>query len=490
VATISALSDINGYVAQLIDLERQQGPISLYQQEQQDLTLRSATLTDLRTDLNAVNTAAQALAQVGVLSPFQAKTVTSSIPTIATATATASALPGTHSLLVTQLARADTLTSKRFADAGTDLITVEGAGTKTVRIGGDGTNYDINVVLGAGDTNETVLTNLAAAINADANASAKVTASVVQVDDTGSKLVLQSKQTGLTHAISLSDQTGTLFASADVRDTAAADDGTNRGGYLYADSLLDAKFNLDGLTLTRSSNTVTDALTGVTLKLLGTQTAGATPVTLTAGADESGIKAKVQAFLDGYNTLIKYLADRTSTKVSTSTSTTGSTSVDSVQRGTLAGQPAYRTLMIGLRSDMAEGIGSASTGGPAYLAQIGISAASDGTLSITDNAKFSAALNNPGDIAAFFGSSDGLSTRIQNRLSSFLSAGGVLDSSQEAITSRQSSLTRAIQQQEDLLKMEQDGLIKQYTALQEVLAQLSQQQSVLDSINGTTSSLF
>ena len=489
-AAISALSDINSYVTQLISLERQQGPIPMYQQEQQDLTLRSATLTDLRTNLSAVNTAAQSLAQVGVLSPFQAKTVTSSTPTVATATATSSALSASHSLLVTQLAKTDTVTSKRFADAGTDLVTAEGAGTKTVRIAVDGTSYDIDVALGAGDTNETVLTNLAAAINADAGASAKVTASVVQVDDTGSKLVLMSKQTGLAHALTLSDQAGTLFASADVRDGAPADDGTNRGGYLYADSALNAKFTLDGLSLTRSSNTVADALTGVTLTLLGTQAASDAPVTLTAGADQSGIQAKVQSFLDSYNTLIKFLDERTSTKVSTSTSTTGTTSVDSIQRGPLAGQPVYRSLMIGLRSDVGGSIGSATTGGPAYLVEIGITAGSDGTLSITDSAKFSAALNDPMGISALFGSSDGIATRVQNRLSSFLSTGGVLDNSQDAITSQQSDLTRSIKQQEDLLTVEQNGLIQQYTALQEVLAQLSDQQSVLDSINGTTSSLF
>jgi len=490
VTAISALSDITGYVAQLMSLERQQGPISLYQQEQQDLTLRSATLTDLRTNLSTVNTAAQALAQPGVLSPFQAKTVTSSTPTVATATATASALSASHSLFVTQLAKADTLASKRFADAGTELVGAAGVGTKTVRIGVDGTNYDIDVVLGASDTDETVLTNLAAAINADADASAKVTASVIQVDDTGSKLVLRSKQTGLAHALSLSDQTGTLFASADLRDSAAADDGTNRGGYLFADSTLDARFTLDGLTLTRSSNTVTDALTGVTLTLLGTQAVDATPVTLTAGADESGIKTKVQAFLDSYNTLIKYLADRTSTKVSLLASTTGSTSVDSIQRGTLDAEPAYLNLWIGLRSDIGGRIGSAASGGPAALAEIGITAGSDGTLSITDSAKFSTALKSPDGITALFSSSDGISTRVQNRVAGFLSLGGILDRSQDSVTSRQSSLTRAIQQQEDILKAKEAGLLQQHTGLQEVLAQLAQQQSVLDSISITSSTLF
>ena len=487
---ISALSDINGYIAQLMSLERQQGPLALYQSEQQALNLRSATLTDLRTNLNALTTAAQALAQPGALSPFQAKTVTSSVATVATATATASAVAGSHSLFVTQLAKADTLTSKRFVDADTDLVTAEGAGTKTVRITVDGSNYDVNVVLGAADTNETVLTNLAAAINADAGASAKVSASIVQVDDTGSRLVLTSKQTGLAHVLSLSDQTGTLFASTDVRDGAAADEGTNRGGYLYADDLLDAKFILDGLTLTRSSNSVSNALTGVTLTLLGAQSVGATPVSLTAAADETAIKAKVQTFLDGYNTLIKFLKERTSTTVSSTTSATGATDVNSITRGALDAEPVYLNLLLGLRTDVGGRIGTAASGGPAALSEVGITAASDGTLSISDTAKLSAALANPGGITALFNSSDGLSTRIQNRLTAFVDTGGVLDNSQTAVTSRLSSIALAIQQQEDLLKVKEEGLRQELSGLQELLAQLAQQQSVLDSITGVTASLY
>ena len=104
-ADVSGLSDITGLVAQLISLDRQSGPISVYQSEQNDLTLRSATLTDLRTNLSALNTQVQSLMQAGSLSPFQAKAVTSSNTGVTTATATMSALGGTHTLFVTQLAK-------------------------------------------------------------------------------------------------------------------------------------------------------------------------------------------------------------------------------------------------------------------------------------------------------------------------------------------------------------------------------------------------
>lgn len=487
-AIVTGLADINGLVSQLMSLERSRGPLALYQNDQQALTLRSASLTDLRSNLTALNSQAQSLGQPGALSPFQVKTVASSNPAVATAAATASALAGSHSLLVTQLAKSDTLTTKTFTDTGTDIITVEGPGTKTIRIAVDSTNYDINVTLTAGETNETILSNLAAAINADPSASTKVTASVVQVASTSRRLVLTSKQTGLAHVLTLTDRTGTLFATIDLRDSAPADAATNRGGYLYADTALDATFTLDGLTLTRSSNTVTDALTGVTLTLLAEQAGGATPVTLTVAADQAGITTTVQGFLDSYNALIRFLKDRTGTAVSSTTSATGATEISSVRRGSLDAEPAYLNLMMNLRSDVGGRISTAATDGPASLSEIGISAAADGTLSITDTTKFNDKLASPERVAALFNTADGIATRVQSRLAGFVKTGGIVDGSLAAVTSRLSSVNAAIKQQEDLLKIKEDALRKQLLGLQEVLAQLQMQQAVLAS--ATTLGVF
>lgn len=480
-AAVTGLADINGLIAQLMSVERSRGPLALYQNDQQALTLRSASLTDLRSNLTALNTQAEALKQPGTLSPFQAKTVTSGNTAVATATATSSALAASHSLVVTQLAKPDTLTTKKFTDTGTDIITAEGAGTKTIRITVDSTNYDVNVTLSAGEDNETILTNVAAAINGDANASAKASASVVQVDSTSSKLVLTSKQTGLAHVLTLTDQAGTLFATTDLRDSAAADDTTNRGGYIYADSALDANFTLDGLALARSSNTVSDALTGVTISLLSAPGSGTT-VTLTVGPDQAGIKSKVQSFLDSYNTLVKFLKERTGTTVTTTTSATGATELSSVTRGTLDAEPTYLNLLINLRGDVGGRISTAASGGPASLSEIGITAASDGTLSITDTTTFETSLNtSPSNVATLFNSSDGIASRVTSRLAGFVNTGGLVDGSLAAVTSRLSSVNAAIKLQEDLLKVKEEALRQQLVGMQKVVAQLQLQQAMLAS---------
>jgi flagellar hook-associated protein 2 len=477
-ATISGTSDIATYVAQLIDLERQSGARKVYTQDKEALTLRSATLTDLRTNLSALNTQVQALMQPGSLSPFGAKTVASSAAAVASATASAGTPSGPHTLFVTQLAKRSTLVSSQWSQSGTELATAAGAGTHTFRISVNGVDTQVTVAVGAGDDNRTILSGVAAAIN---GTDAKVSASVVNDSTTTARLVLTSDETGSDNVITLADESGALVASSGA-NSAVQSSGT-AGGYIYAGDRLDARFVLDGLAITRGTNVVKDALLGVTFTLTSPQAADAQPVTLTVGPDQEAIKTKVQAFLDAYNATIAFLKDRTSVSASTETGASGTTDVTSVNRGTLASEFAYLGLMMHLRGDVAGRITSGATGGPVALSEIGITAGKDGVLSISDTAKFTTALTEkPDAVATLFNSSDGIAARVSARLNGFVKAGGTLDTAVASTTARLESVNRAIEQQEAYLKVKQATLLAQYTSLQETLVQLQEQQSTLDSI--------
>jgi flagellar hook-associated protein 2 len=477
-ATISGTSDLTSYVAQLIDLERQSGAEKVYKSDQQALTARSATLTDLRSNLSALNTQVQGLVRPGTLSPFGAKTVISSNGSVATATASAAATSGTHTLLVSQLARQSTVVSAQWSQAGAELVGAVGAGSYTFRISVNGVDTDVTVTIGGADDNKTVLNAMAAAIN---GSEAKVTASVVNDSTSTARLVLASGESGSANAITLADQSGTLIASTGA-NSGAQSSGT-AGGFLYASDQLDSRFVFDGLTITRGNNTVDDVLTGVTFRLTATQAVDAVPVALTVGPDGTTIQGKVQAFLDAYNTTIKFLKERTGVSVSTDTTATGTTDVKSVTRGTLASESVYLSLMMNLRADVGGRIASGAPGGPAALAEIGITAGKDGTLSISDTAKFTKALtDNPDGVTTLFSASDGIANRLGTRLNGFVTSGGTLDNALAATASRLDSVNRAIEQQEAYLKVKQSTLLDQYTALQDMLLQLQSQQSLLDSI--------
>ena len=475
----ASTSDIASYVAQLIDLERQSGAEKVYNEEKNSLTLRSATLSDLRTNLNALNTKTQALAQPGSLSPFGLKAVTSSASGVATATASADTASGTHTLLVTQLAKRSTLVSAQWAQSGSEIAAAVGAGSHTFRLAVNGVEAQVTVTVDASDGNRTVLSAMAAAINAS---DAKVSASVVNDSSTTARLVLTSDESGSANAITLADDGGTLVASTGT-DSGVQSSGTG-GGYIYASDQLDARFVLDGLAITRGKNVVNDVVPGMTFTLTATQAADASPVTLGAGPDQEAIRAKVQEFLDAYNATIAFLKERTSVSVSTQTGAAGKTDVTSVTRGTLASEAAYLGLMMNLRAEVAGRITSAAAGGPVALSEIGITAGKDGALSISDAAKLTKALtDNPDGVATLFNSADGIASRVSARLKRFLAAGGTVDNALAATTARLESVNRAIRQQEVYLKVKQETLLAQYTSLQEMLLQLQDQQAVLDSIS-------
>lgn len=469
--------NIDALVASIMAVE--QRPLLQLQASQNSLNLKSATLTDLKSSLSTVRSKAQALVQAGSLSPFQAKAVTSSNTAVATATASSSSLSGVHTLSVTQLAKASTVVSKQLTLTGTDVVTTEGAGAKSFKVTFDGTDpatsgtaVTVSVTVGAGDTNNTILTNLAAAINSDATLGPKVSASVV--NDTGStgRLVLASKATGLANKVRVADAAGggTLLGTMQLNSESASV-GT-AGGFLFADSALDARFTLDGLAITRSGNTVSDALTGMTINLLGVSTSDAT---LTVGANTTSIKASIQAFIDAYNSAVTFLKERTAITVSATTSA-GSTQVNSVVKGRLADDLTYTRLLSNLRLDAGGLVSTVLAGNPASLADVGITVASDGTLSISDSAKLDSAMSgSPVGVTDLFASSNGVATRLIARLDSFVNTGGVLDGSVTTVTSRVTDLNRQITALQDRLNRREIAVRNQLYSLQDALSALSGQ---------------
>jgi flagellar hook-associated protein 2 len=473
--------NIEGLVSSIMAVQRQ--PLAGLQANQRTLSFRSATFSDLKSALSALRSKALALAQVGVLSPFQAKAASSSNTTVAMATASPAALAAVHTLSVSQLAKLSTVVSGQLTSSGTDVVTAEGAGTKSVRITYDGTDpatsgtaVTVNVTLTAGDTNTTILTNLATAINSDATLGTKVSASVVSDTSGTVRLVLASKQTGLANKVRVADVTGggTLLATIGLNSEVAS--AGTAGGFLYADSALDAKFKLDGLDITRSTNEVSDVLTGVTLNLLGPSTSD---VTLTVGADKTAIKASLQAFLDAYNKALQFLRERTVVKVSATTS--GSTTeVNSVTRGPLAGEVTYLTLVANLRSDVGSSVSSVQTGNPALLADVGITAAPDGTLAISDTTKFDTAIDTQlSGLIELFASTNGVASRLITRLDGFVNTGGLIDGSLSTVTSKVQQINQQISTLTDRLSRQEAALRKQLSDLQKALSALSAQRFIL-----------
>lgn len=225
---------------------------------------------------------------------FDSKTITSANSAFSGAISSSSAKAGTYTLEVTDLAKSQTLTSDIFSDKDT---TVLGTGSLAITVNGVTANIDI-------DSTNNTLEGIAAAINEQA--SSIVTASVLNTGS-GYKLALTSNETGLENTIDI--------VVTDTGDGIGNDEfGLSRLSYtsggiqmLQPQPASDATFNFNGVPVTRSSNTVDDLITGVTLTLNGTNTGSAS--NLVIKNDTSAVIDKVAEFVEKFNALQTLIND-------------------------------------------------------------------------------------------------------------------------------------------------------------------------------------
>lgn len=480
VPTLSTNASSTSGVDQLVQMYVQSisTPVTNLQTQESQVNTLISVYQQLKSDLSSFQTQASSLASVGTLSPLSAESATPSDTSVLTATAQSTASPGTHSILVTQLAKNDTLVSNQFSQSGTDISSA-GTGTSTFSITVDGTTTNVNVDVKAGDTNSTVLANIASAVN---NANAGVTASVVDDTSTTARLVFQSTNSGSANAISVADVTGTLAAdvgwSSSVISGRTASTSTTGGFVNSSTSSLDANFTLDGIPIVRSSNTISDVLTGVTLNLAATQQATDNPVTLTIAPDTSSIQTTVNNFISAYNTVMQYLNQNINDVTSTASDGT-----QTVTRGSLSGDMAAMNLQMTLPSIIMGQVTSATGSNPNTLSAIGITLGSDGTLSISDQSTFTDAVNsNPSGVMALFNSSDGVATQLNTMLSEFVNPGGVMDEEISGAQDQVTAMNNEIQSMQANINIQADAVRQQYSQYESMLIQLNQTQSNLNSI--------
>lgn len=471
------MSDVFGIAGQIDSLVQQyrlsiSSPVRRLENQRTSLNARMSALGDLRSKLAALNTYAKDLKATGTSSKFNVYTAESSLPNVLTATAVSSASSGTHTLLVTQLAKADTVISSQLNAASTAIADAEGAGTKTFSLTINGTTTNIDVDLEAGEANSSVLTKMADAINASG---ASVTASVIS-DTTGTRrLVFTSKETGSTQAVSMSDVSGTLLSAiglgAGVISGRTASTSTT-GGYLHSStSLLDSRFKLNGIDITRGSNSVSDVLTGVTLELKGVQSESDTPVTLTVRSDKAKLKTTIEDFIKSYNEALTYVQSKTSVNAESRT------------REIFASDQIFKNLRFDLRSLMSGPVSGVQSGNPTMLSEIGITVAANGTLSLSDAAKFEDIIaSDVRKVSELFNSANGVAVRLNTLLDPFTAIGGQLDISQNGTRDQISNVRSALDRTNRQIDLRVKAFRAQFESLQSALNRINAQSQAISRI--------
>lgn len=239
------------------------------------------------------------------VAPFKA---TSSVTDTLTAKASGDASAASYSVKVTQLAKAQTLTSRVYADKDSTIV---GTGTITLQTGSynvDNNTFSADSKVGSKTisiyASDGTLSGIAKAINASG---ANVKASVVQASG-GYQLSLTSTQSGTDNTIKLgvsdNDTTNADLAglSALAYDPTAGPSGYNKN-LTETVAAQNAQLTVDGTSFSSQSNTVTGVAAGLTLELAAT---GSTTVSVARDAETFGSSA--QKFVDAYNSLQKTIS--------------------------------------------------------------------------------------------------------------------------------------------------------------------------------------
>jgi len=240
-----------------------------------------------------------------------------------------------------------------------------------------------------------------------------------------------------------------------------------------------AVVTVDGVPANYASNTVTGAIPGVTLTLLGSTSGSA--VNLTVGTDVSAISTAVNKFVTDYNTAIGLVNAQFSYTSSSSS------------QGVLASDPTVVSLQSTLEQALnyvnkpATGTTTVST-----LNDMGISVGNDGTLTVDSATLNSALTNNPADVQNFFEGTalNGFANSTYNALNAFTSpADGAFKVDLSSMAASSASLTSQINAFETgYIASQQILLTADYTSAEVALQQLPQEMQQLNSELGFTNS--
>ncbi len=426
--------DVGSLVSQLVSASRAP-QAALISRQSSAVTTKISALGALK---GALGTFQASLASINKPDAFSAMSATTSDSGVFSADVSSGAPPGRYAITVSALASAQQLLSSGVAGGSTAAI---GVGTLNVQLG----TSSFSVTLDS--TNGTVA-GLAQAINA-ASDNPGIVAAVVQGSD-GAHLLLSSTETGAANTIQVTETDGGTALAAVTYGPG------NTANYSQNTAAQDASFSIAGVAYTSANNTVTDGLSGVTLKLLGTTAIGSS-ATLTVADDTATVAANINSFVAAYNTL-----QGTLTPLSAYDKATGS-----------AGPMLGDALLSGVQNEIRHTLQSL-VGGSGYnsLASLGITTQKDGTLQ-ADSTKVQTALAKDfNGVKELFAGKSGIAAQLDSQIASALASGGTIDSRSKMLIKQSDALsdqTTVLNKQMDAMTA---NLTQQYSALNVLLSSL------------------
>lgn len=391
--------DINGLVSQLMSIERQ--PLQKMTVKEVGLQAKISAYGNIKSGLTSFQSS---LAKLNNIATFTGSTSASSSDDSAVKiSASASSQASKYNIEVSQLATSQKLASKTFTKSS-DVV---GEGVITIDFGSYSSGFTPNtartsISVTIDSTNNT-LEGVRDAIN---KANGGVSASIVN-DGTGYRLALSSTQSGSANSMRISvAEAGGSPTNTDLNGLSAlaynpAATPAPIGNMTQNQPAKDAIFKLDGITITKPTNVITDAVDGITLTL---QKETTTAVQLSISKNAVSISAPLKEMIKSYNDLIKTMRDLT--KADTSKAKPG----ESNNAQVLNGESLPRMIETELRGMMNQVL--EFTGGDVKrLSQVGITINKDGVMSLDESKLNKAMADDPDGVTSLFASNGRIADR-------------------------------------------------------------------------------
>lgn len=426
-------------------------PLKSLQSKQTALRSQVSTFDALSSKLSALDTAAKALAGGTALTSYAA---TVSDTSIVSASSSSTSTPGRYDIVVNELARAQVTASNSTApDADTTAIAA--GGWLTI----NGQRIDVQAPV--------TLADLAKQINQTAGIDAQ--ASVVQTGADAYRLVLTGVATGEGNSFTIENNltggSGLTFADAD-NDGVSGDTASDN-----AVQATNAQLTVNNLPISSQSNTVDAAIPGTTITLL--KKSPSTTVTLDVKEDGGDLKAKLQTFINAYNTLQQFSSDQAA-------------SAANGNAASIARDPLFRGLRNELRSTLLESYGADTL---QTLSQLGVEFTRTGTLQLNAERFDAAAANGNASLAGLLGNADsptGAFDAIHTLLKQYTESAGNISQAKTRLNDQVASLDREIASMQSRLDLQRATLMKEATAADLAMTSLKSQSGSLASFASST----
>lgn len=403
---------------QATNLQNEQNELNA---ESSGLDSLSTALTNFQTAIDALNSDTDGPLTFSATSNNDANTVS----------ANSEAQAGTYSFYVSQLAQAQqttfSMSDDQYSATGTFTLSMD-----------DGTTMDIDLAAADEDGDSFIdASELVDAIN-NSDGNPGVSAALVKTDGTTTIMLTSDttgEQSGFTVTVSGNPDLATAETSSEQQITDAQDAIIHLG-------------NEDGPAITSSTNTFDDVIPGVTMTFseVSDPDDPNDVTTFTVAEDSSGSQAKVQTFVDAYNTLIDTIDSLTSY------------GDDDTAAGVFAGDAGMNSL-----ANQMDDIAHASYGGVSIV-DYGITLDDDGHLQI-DSTQFSEEMEeNPDGLTSIFVGEDSMVAQMDDLMESYLdSSNGIIAMRQENIDDQQSKIQDESDQLTETYNTNYERYVEEYT---------------------------